>query len=308
MKIVFMGTPDFAVPELKRLIEDGHQIVGVFTQPDKPKGRKQVLTPPPVKELALTHGLPVFQPQTLRDGAALALLKELVPQLIVVVAYGKILPEAILNLPEKGCLNIHGSLLPRYRGAAPIQWSVLNGDKITGVTAMLMDVGVDTGDMLKSLQTEIGENETAQALYGRLAELGASLLSETVADIAAGRIERTPQDHRLATSAPMLSREMSPIDWYKSAAAVHNQVRGLFPWPAASTSLDGKCLKIHRTTLAGPGKGEPGTVASEAPLRVVCGDGNTVEIHEVQYEGGKRMDAGAFLRGHPIPLGKRLGE
>lgn len=255
LKIVFMGTPDFAVPGLRRLIEDGHEVAGVFTQPDKPKGRKQILTMPPVKKLALEHHIAVFQPQKMRDGSAYAILKDLSPDLIVVVAYGKILPEDILNLPRYGCINIHGSLLPRYRGAAPIQWSVINGEKVTGVTAMQMDAGLDTGDMLGTVQTEIGENETSGELYERLAQLGASLLSQTIADIAAGRAKRTPQDDALSSYAPMLSKELSPIDWHKSAAVVHNQVRGLSPWPGASTRLEGKILKIHRTVLAGAGKG-----------------------------------------------------
>lgn len=308
MKIVFMGTPDFAVPCLRRLIEDGHEIAGVFTQPDKPKGRKQILTMPPVKELALEHGIPVFQPQTMRDGSAYAVLKDLAPELIAVVAYGKILPEEILNLPRYGCVNIHGSLLPRYRGAAPIQWAVLHGEKVTGVTAMQMDAGLDTGDMLQWVQTEIGENETSGELYERLAGLGASLLSDTVANLSSGRVARTPQDGSLSSYAPMLSKELSPIDWHKSAATVHNQVRGLSPWPVASTRLEGKTLKIHRTALAGMAKGQPGVVVSETPLLVACGDGNAVEILELQYEGGKRMETGAFLRGHRIPTGTKLGE
>lgn len=303
-----MGTPDFAVPCLRRLMEDGHEIAGVFTQPDKPKGRKQILTMPPVKALALEYHIPVFQPQKMRDGSAYSILKDLAPELIVVVAYGKILPEDILNLPRYGCLNIHGSLLPAYRGAAPIQWAVLNGEKTAGVTAMQMDAGLDTGDMIQSVQTEIGANETAGELYERLSRLGASLLSQTITDIAAGRAKRTPQDDSLSSYAPILSKELSPIDWHKSAVAVHNQVRGLSPWPTACTRLDGKTLKIHRAVLAGPGKGEPGTVVTENPLTIACGDGNMVKILELQYEGGKRMEAEAFVRGHHIPKGTRLGE
>ncbi len=307
MKIVYMGTPDFAVPGLLRLIQDGHQIAGVFTQPDKPKGRKQVLTMPPVKETALSHGIPVFQPDKMRDGKAYAMLREIGPELIVVVAYGKILPADILQLPRYGCVNVHGSLLPQYRGAAPVQWSVIRGETVTGVTTMRMDAGVDTGDILQTASTAIGPDETSGELYARLAQMGAELLSDTVAKLAAGSLTQTKQDHANATYAPMLGKELSPVDWHKPAQAVHNLVRGLSPWPTASTTLDGKKLKIHRTVLGGGGKGEPGTVLSETPLRVMCGDGNAVQIEELQYEGGKRMAAADFVRGHRIPAGTKLG-
>ena len=233
MRIVFMGTPDFAVPCLARLIADGHEIAGVFTQPDKPKGRGYKLAPPPVKELALANGLPVWQPEKLRDGTALAVLRELAPQLIAVVAYGRMLPKEILDLPEYGCINVHGSLLPKYRGAAPIQWSVLNGDLTAGVTTMYMAEGMDTGDMILSRSVPVGEDETSGELFDRLAVLGAEALSETVRLIAGGNAPRTPQDDAQASRASMLTKEMAVIDWSKSAREVHNLIRGMNPQVAA---------------------------------------------------------------------------
>ncbi len=307
MRIVFMGTPAFAVPCLQALVEAGHEVCGVFTQPDKPKGRGYHLIAPPVKEYAITKNIPVFQPQKMRDGEALAQLEQLQPEIIVVVAYGKLLPPDILQLPPKGCVNVHASLLPKYRGAAPIQWSVLNGEKITGVTTMMMDEGLDTGDMLESEQTEIGAEETAGELQERLAPLGAKLLVRTLEKIQAGTAVRTKQEDSLSCYAPMLQKSLSPIDWNKPADAVHNLVRGLNPWPGASTVLEGKQLKIHRATLA-QGSGAPGEVLSLAPVVVACGDQRALQLQEVQYEGKKRMPAQDFLRGHPVKLHSRLGE
>ena len=229
MRIVFMGTPEFAVPCLSRLISDGHAVAGVFTQPDKPQGRGYKLMPPPVKVCALENGLSVYQPAKMRDGQALALLKELSPELIVVVAYGKILPPDILELPPLGCVNVHGSLLPKYRGAAPIQWSVLNGDQTAGVTTMYMAEGLDTGDMILKRETPLGPDETSGELYERLAGLGAQALSETVRLIGEGCAPRVPQDGALATHAPMLTKELARIDWTKPAAEVHNLIRGMNP-------------------------------------------------------------------------------
>ncbi len=295
MRIVFMGTPDFAVPCLRALIDDGNEIPAVFTQPDKPKGRGYAMTPPPVKVCALEHDIPVFQPNTLRDGEALGIMSELEPDMIVVVAYGKILPKEILELPRLGCVNVHASLLPEYRGAAPIQWAVLDGKKKTGVTAMLMDVGLDTGDMLMKAELEIGENETADELHDRLSELGAELIVRTVHSAQEGRLVREKQDDSRSTYASMLTKEMSVIDFRRPASEVHNKVRGLNSWPGASAVFGGKRIKIHRTLVRSE-KGEPGQVLSLEPLVVACGEGS-VELKEVQPEGKKRMSAAAFVNG-----------
>lgn len=290
-----MGTPEFAVPCLKALIDDKNEIVGVFTQPDKPKGRGYTLTPPPVKVTALENNIDVFQPKTLKDGTALEILKRLNPEMIVVVAYGKILPKEIIDLTKYGCINIHASLLPEYRGAAPIQWAVLDGKKKTGVTAMYMDVGLDTGDMLMKSETEIGENETADELHDRLSVLGSELIVKVVHSAVDGTLIREKQDDSKSCYAKMLTKEMSKIDFTKSAQEVHNQVRGLNSWPSASALLNGKRIKIHRTLIA-HGKGEPGQVLSLNPLVVACGEG-AVEITELQPEGKKRMSAQSFING-----------
>ena len=232
-----MGTPEFAVPCLERLVSDGHEVVGVFTQPDKPKGRGHKMQFPPVKEKAVEYNLPVFQPTKMKDGTAYEILKELAPELIIVVAYGKIIPQDILDLPKYGCVNIHASLLPRYRGAAPIQWCVLNGEKKSGVTSMQMDAGLDTGDMLIKAETEIGENMTAGELHDKLSMLGAEVMSKTIKKIIDGTLEREKQDDSLSNYAPMLSKELCPVDWTKSAEEIHNQVRGLSPWPVATSVL-----------------------------------------------------------------------
>ncbi|WP_066453004.1 methionyl-tRNA formyltransferase [Anaerotruncus rubiinfantis] len=306
MRIVFMGTPDFAVPCLARLIADGHEIAGVFTQPDKPKGRGMKLCPPPVKELALERNLPVYQPEKMKDGAALQILRELKPELIVVVAFGRILPKDILDLPPYGCINVHGSLLPRYRGAAPIQWSVLNGDETAGVTTMYLAEGLDTGDMILKKETPVGPEETSGELFDRLSVLGAEALSETVALIAAGKARRTPQDDSLSCYAPMLTKQDAKIDFTKSAREVHNLVRGMSPWPVAHTTLDGKTLKVHRTRTA-EGSGAPGEVLEDGRrLVVACGEG-AVEFLEIQAEGSRRMAAADYLRGHPVMKGAKLG-
>ncbi len=306
MRIVFMGTPDFAVPCLERLLADGHQVAGVFTQPDKPKGRGHHLQPPPVKELALARGLPVYQPATLRDGQALETLRALAPQLAVVVAYGKILPPALLAVPPLGCINVHGSLLPRWRGAAPIQWSVLSGDRQAGVTTMYLAEGMDTGDMILRRSTPVGPQETSGQLYERLAELGAQLLGETVELIAQGRAPRTPQQEEEATYAPMLTKELAAIDFMKPAAQVHNLVRGMNPWPVAHTLLEGQPLKVYAARLS-EGSGAPGQVLeSRGRLVVACGQG-AVELLELQAQGKKRMAAADYLRGHPLAPGTVLG-
>lgn len=306
MRIVFMGTPDFAVPCLDALIKSEHEVVGVFTQPDKPKGRKQVLTPPPVKELALENGIEVFQPSTMRDGTAFELIKKLNPQLIAVVAFGQILPKEILEYPQYGCINIHGSVLPKYRGAAPIQQAVLDGEKESGVTSMLMDEGLDTGDILKIVKTPIDINETSGELFDRLSVMGAQLLLDTVADADNWDNIRTKQDDSKSCYAHMLKKDMCAIDWNKSAFEVHNQIRGLSPWPVATTTFDGKTLKIHQSRLSDEKGTQAGSVKNEKgnPL-VVCGDGLCVELCQVQYEGGKRMAAADFFRGHHLTKGEK---
>lgn len=295
MKIVFMGTPDFAVPCLQALLDHPYEVAGVFTQPDKPKGRGYQLTPPPVKELAVSRGIPVFQPRTLRDGEALAQLQVLRPDLIIVVAYGKILPKEILDLPRLGCINVHASLLPRYRGAGPIQWAVLNGETVTGVTTMYMAEGLDTGDMLESASLEIGPDETADELHDRLSQLGAKLLLSTVEKAEKGLLEPKKQDDALSCYAPMLTKELSRIDFSRPAQEVHNQIRGLSSWPAAYTFYQGKRLKVYRSHLV-QGTGEPGTLLDSKHFVVACGEG-AVQLTEVQYEGSRKMSGEEFLRG-----------
>lgn len=309
MRIVFMGTPDFAVPSLKALVEAGHQVCGVFTQPDKPKNRGMKLQQPPVKEYALSVGLSVFQPAKMRDGEALGILKALKPDLIVVAAYGKILPTGILDLPPMGCINVHSSLLPKYRGAAPINWAILDGEDETGVTIQRMAEGVDTGDILAQRATPIDLDENAAQLFDRLAVLGAELLTEVVEQIGDGTVKAVPQDENLASHASMLSREQSPMDWTRTARQLHDQVRGLYPWPSATAVLDGIRCKILRTTLSGEVSGTvPGTViqADKRGLIVACGDGKMLEILELQPDGKKAMAASAFLLGHPISVGDVL--
>lgn len=309
MRIVFMGTPDFAVPSLKALVEAGHEICGVFTQPDKPKNRGMKLQATPVKEYALSAGLPVFQPAKMRDGEALEILRALKPDLIAVAAYGKLLPVDILELPRLGCVNVHSSLLPKYRGAAPINWAILNGEDETGVTIMYMAEGMDTGDILAQAKTPIDINENAAQLFARLADMGARLLVDTVAGLEAGKIKPIPQDSAKATHAPMLSKEQSPLDWTRTARQLHDQVRGLYPWPAAAAVMDGIRCKVLRTALTEETTGSiPGTVlqADKKGLRVACGDGGVLDILELQPDGKKAMAASAFLLGHPVAPGTTL--
>lgn len=307
MRIVFMGTPDFAVPCLQALLDAEHEVCGVFTQPDKPKGRGYALAPPPVKELALERGIPVYQPATLRTPEAAALVASLSPEVIVVVAYGKLLPKEILQLPPHGCINVHASLLPKYRGAAPIQWAVINGDEVTGVATMQMDEGLDTGDILLVEETKIGENETSGELFDRLRELGAQVLVETLRQLEAGALERRPQGNEGASYASMLSRELSVIDWSRSAQEIHNLVRGLSPWPVACSVYQGKRIKIYQTLVCGDESGEPGQVLPGKDFLVCCGQNTALKLMTVQYEGGKRMDGSDFLRGHPALPETRMG-
>ncbi len=307
MRIVFMGTPDFAVPCLQALLDAGHEVCGVFTQPDKPKGRGYALAPPPVKELALERGIPVYQPATLRTPEAAALVASLSPEVIIVVAYGKLLPKEILQLPPHGCINVHASLLPKYRGAAPIQWAVINGDEVTGVATMQMDEGLDTGDILLVEETKIGENETSGELFDRLRELGAQVLVETLRQLEAGTLKRRPQGNEGASYASMLSRELSVIDWSRSAQEIHNLVRGLSPWPVACSVYQGKRIKIYQTQVCGDEFGEPGQVLPGKDFLVCCGQNTALKLMTVQYEGGKRMDGSDFLRGHPALPETRMG-
>ncbi|MBQ2444249.1 MAG: methionyl-tRNA formyltransferase [Clostridia bacterium] len=305
MNIVYMGTPDFAVKPLEKIIEGGHTVLSVFTQPDKPKGRGYAMTPPPVKECALKYGISVYQPVSMKDGEAFKILSELEPDVIVVVAYGKILPKDILELPKYGCINVHASLLPKYRGAGPIQWSVLNGELKTGVTTMNMAEGLDTGDMLLKSETEIGENETASELHDRLSVMGAELIVKTLTAVENNTVVPQKQNDEESSYAPMLTKELCRIDWSRTAQEVHNKVRGLNSWPVAVTVVNGKRLKIFSTRIA-DSKGEIGTVINENPLTVACGD-KAVEILEVQPEGKKRISAADYVRGYRITRGTVFG-
>ena len=305
MNVVFMGTPDFAVPSLKAIAQH-HNVLAVFTQPDKPVGRKMVMTPPDVKVCAQELSIPVYQPVKLREGDNDKIIRELNPDVIVVVAYGQILPENILNIPKYGCINVHGSLLPKYRGAAPIQWSVLNGDTVTGVTTMYMEKGLDTGDILLKEEYEIGINETAGEVFDNLAMLGGELIIKTLEYAQNGMLKPVKQDDSLSSYAKMLDKSMCKIDFSKTNKEVHNKVRGLCPWPVASTVFNGKVLKIFETRLA-DGKGKPGEVISTNPLTVACGEGAVV-VNSVQLQGKKRMDSNAFLQGHKISIGTIIGD
>lgn len=305
MRIVFMGTPDFAVPSLQALIDAGHDVCAVYTQPDKPQGRKQILTAPPVKTLALEHDIPVFQPNTLKNEDEQARLRELAPEVIIVVAYGKLLPKAVLDIPPHGCINVHGSLLPRWRGAAPIQWAVIAGDEMAGVTTMQMAEGLDTGDMLLTYETKVGEKETAGELFDRLAQSGAELLTQTLVKL--DEITPRPQDDAQSCYAHMLDKQMAVIDWSKSAHEIDCLIRGLNPWPIALTTLSGERLKVFAAEKAN-GNGEPGAVLEADPkkgLTVACGEG-ALKLTEIQLVGGKRMKATDFLRGHAIEVGTKL--
>ena len=304
MRILFMGTPDFAVPSLEALVNAGHEICGVFTQPDKPKNRGMKLQAPPVKEFALAHDIPVFQPETVKDGTALDIIRGLAPELIAVAAYGRILPTDILDYPAYGCINVHSSLLPRYRGSAPIHWAILNGDSQSGVTIMHMAKAMDAGDIIAQAATPIDPNETVETLHDRLAQMGARLLVEVVEQIEAGTATRTPQDESQVTYAPMLSRELSPLDWTRTARQLHDQVRGLIPWPATTTDIIGgqpvKVFEVEETGIKTDAA--PGTIvaAGKQGIDVACGDGLVLRIKQLQAQGGKRMAADDYLRGHPI--------
>ena len=301
MKVLFMGTPDFAVPTLEKLCECDYEVLGVYTQPDKPVGRKQILTPPDVKVCAEKFNIPVYQPISLKNPEVISEIKNLSPDVIVVVAYGKFLPVEILQIPKYGCINVHGSLLPKYRGASPIQQSVLNGDTVTGVTTMYMAEGMDTGDILLKEETEIGENETSAELFDRLAPMGAQLLIKTLEGLEKGEITPIKQDETLATYTSIIDKKICPIDWTKTNKEVHNKVRGLQTWPVAISTLNSKNIKIHSTNLCDK-NGKAGEVISISPLTVACGSGSVV-IKELQLEGKKRMDSKSFLLGNPLKVG-----
>ncbi len=305
MRIVFMGTPDFAAASLKKLIDKKYDIAAVFTQPDKPRDRGMKLSYSPVKELALENNIPVYQPTKLRDGTATELIKSLKPDILVVVAYGRILPDDMLKVPKYGAINVHASLLPKYRGAAPIQWAVLNGDKITGVTTMYLASEMDTGDIIYTTETEIGEFETSGELFDRLMIMGAELLDRTLRDIEAGTAPRTPQDHGKASYVKMLDKSLSPIEWAKTPREVIKQIYGLQPWPVATAELDGKVFKIYSAEYTQNKTDKaPGSVVSAGKkgIEIACLDGETVLITELQAAGKKRMKASDYLLGHPIKV------
>ena len=302
-----MGTPDFAVPCLEALITAGHEVSAVFAQPDRPKGRGHKLCPPPVKECAEKHGIPVFQPEKIKGNTeAFDLLRKTAPQLIVVVAYGKILPKEILEIPDFGCINVHASILPKYRGSAPIQWAVIGGEKVTGVTTMLLDEGMDTGDILLCEKCDIPDDMTGGELFDTLAPLGASLLIKTIEGIESGLVFPQKQDERSATYAPMLKKEDAAVDFSKSADQIRNLIRGLNPWPVAYTFAGDMKIKIYSAKPSGETGKAPGTVLDDKKLIVACGNGEAIELCEVQIAGSRRMSGEELLRGHPIPKGTIL--
>ena len=300
MRVVFMGTPDIAAPCLKKIIEDGMDVVAVYTQPDRPKGRGMKMVFPPVKEVAIAHDLPVFQPEHFREDETVQQLQGLQPDVLAVVAYGRILPQRVLDIPKLGCINIHASLLPQYRGSAPYQWAVLDGLAETGVSAQYMAAKMDAGDVIGVAKTPIGENETAGQLLDRLAVLGADLLRDTLRQVENGTAVATKQDESAVTYAPMLDKSMCPIDFTKSARQIHNQVRGLHPWPVAIMELKGQRFKVHETRVLDR-SGKPGEILelNKQGLVIACGEG-AIEIRQLQAEGGKRMAAPDYFRGHPL--------
>lgn len=302
-----MGTPEFAVPSLDALIANDYNVCAVFTKPDKPQGRKQIMTFPPIKQYALDHNLDVYQPEKVKALETIELMKKLAPDLIVVVAYGKILPKEILDIPKYGCVNVHGSLLPKYRGAAPIQWSIINGDKITGVTTMFINEGLDTGDILLQQQMFINEYETSDELKQRMSVLGAKVLIKTIEKIEDGTLNPLKQNDSEATFSPPLDKLGGNIDWTKSAQTIHNLVRGCNSWPIAHTILRGKLFKIYKSKVSTLRSTYPGKVISLNPLIIGCGDGTSLELLEVQIEGKKRMSAADFARGFRLSEKTVLG-
>ena len=316
MRLVFLGTPAFAVPTLERVVEAGHGVLAVVTQPDRPRGRGQQAAPPPVKEAALRLGLPVYQPERIRRPEALEYLRHLAVDAMVVVGYGQIIPQSVIDLAPLGIINVHGSLLPKYRGAGPIQWAILNGETRTGVTTMRIDAGLDTGDMLLKAETEIGPDEDAIELGRRLSVMGAGLLVETLDGLASGSVVPEKQDSTQASYAPLLKKEDGRIDWTQSVSAIHNRVRGLQPWPGAFTTFRGQSLLVWKSRSHAPSDGLPhdsapgpfaGRITSLKPLTVACGAG-ALELLEVQLEGRKRISAQAFANGQRVTENEMLGE
>lgn len=311
MRIVFMGTPEFAVPCLRELIAHKHEIAAVVTQPDRAKGRGNKLAVSPVKVLANEAGIPVYQPEKIKTGEFIQVLRGLAPEVIIVVAFGQILSQEILDIPPQGCINLHASLLPKYRGAAPINWCIINGDKATGVTAMYMDIGLDTGDIILKKEIEIGENENAGELHDRLSELGASALSETMELLISGKIERIPQNNEEATYAPIMTKVLGRIDWSKDASDIRNLIRGTYPWPGAFSSYNGKIFKVLSSQALNHNMNNDnyGCISrvNKDSIIVSCGSGS-LKILELQFENEKRMSAEAYLRGHEMAKGVRLGE
>ncbi len=308
MKIVFMGTPDYAVKTLEKLVESEHTVAAVFAQPDKPVGRKQVLTPPPVKVCAESYNIPVYQPNSVRTGEALEIINEIKPDVIVVVAYGKILPKEILTAAKYGCVNGHASLLPKYRGSAPIQYAILCGETETGVTTQLMDEGIDTGDILETATTKIGDNETAEELFERLSDISADLMLSTIEKLEKGEITPKKQEGD-ATYAPIIKKEMALLDFQKPAKELFNAVRGYYSWPCAYFFMDGKRMKVIKAAVGGKTSMSAGTVVgNNGVLSIACGDGFALDILVLQAEGSKVMEAKQYLCGKQIPLGTVVGE
>ncbi len=309
MKIVFMGTPDYAVATLESVIKAGHEVLAVFAQPDKPVGRKHILTPPPVKVCAESYNIPVFQPQTLRNEETVELIKSFEPDIIVVVAYGKILPENVLNIPKIACVNGHASLLPKYRGSAPIQWSIINGEKVTGVTTMLMDSGIDTGDILEQQAVKIGENETAEQLFERLSQISADLTVSTLSKLEKGEITPIKQDESLATYAPIIKKEMALLDFKnKTAEEICFAVRGFYSWPCAYFFLDGKRIKVISAKVCEPTAKAASQIIDNERFMISCKNGTAVELLEISPEGSKPMTAKQFLCGKKLEIGTLIGE
>jgi len=308
MNLVFMGTPSFAVPTLERIVAAGHRVTAVFTQPDRPKGRGGQMALPPVKDAALRLALPVHQPERVRRPEVVEQLKQLNPDAMVVVGYGQIIPQSIIDIPRLGIINVHASLLPKYRGAAPIQWAIANGETRTGVTTMRIDAGLDTGDMLLRWESEIAPGENALELGERMSVAGADLLVETLTGLENGTVQAEPQDNRAATLAPILKKEDGVIDWTQSAAAIHNRVRGLQPWPVAQTMFRGRPLQVWKARVGPVGhSGTAGSVIGSRPLLVGCGQGS-LELLEVQLEGRKRISAVEFANGNRLTENEKLGE
>jgi methionyl-tRNA formyltransferase len=311
LKIVFMGTPEFAVPSLEMLVKEGYKVLAVVTQPDKPKGRGNKMAAPPVKEFALEHDIEVLQPQKIKTAEFVEVIRNIGPDLLVTAAYGKILSKELLEVPPLGCINVHGSLLPAYRGAAPINWAVINGEKTTGITTMFTDVGLDTGDMLLAGEISIGPDMTVGELHDKMSILGAEVLRDTLVALKNGTLVRKPQEDALSSYAPIMTKELGLIDWNKTALQIHNLVRGTDPWPGAYTFLNGGRMRIWRTELARD-KGlslAAGEIAEVTDNGILVGcAGGSILLKEIQFDSSKRMSVSDYIRGHKIDTGEKLGK